>query len=213
LIFSVEGGLRERPSRAERAKRQSEGILRPLSRTSQTIVADRSAARFRVEALAAKHDRTTFCCGVPDLDAYVRERAGQDMRRHLASVFVLLEGASQVLGYFTLSQQAIGLESLPPELARRLPKYGLLPATLIGWLAVRGDCQGEGIGSLLLMDALLRSWRAARSVASYAIRVDATDEQARDFYLHHDFRPFPVERLKLFLPMADLDRLFSTSGL
>jgi GNAT superfamily N-acetyltransferase len=133
------------------------------------------------------------------------------MKRHLASAFVLLEGASPVLGYYTLSQQAISIESVPPELAKRLPKYGLLPATLIGRLAVHRDRQGEGIGSLLLMDALHRSWQAAHSVASYAVRVDATDERARDFYLHHGFRPLPVERLKLVLPMAELDRLFSTS--
>jgi len=27
-------------------------------------------------------------------------------------------------------------------------------------------------------------------------------------YLSHDFLPLPNERLKLFFPMADLDRLF-----
>jgi hypothetical protein len=99
------------------------------------------------------------------------------------------------------------MESISPEIAKRLPKYGLLPATLTGQLAVHGD-QGEGLGSLLLMDALRRSWQAAHDVASYAVRVDATDERALDFYPRHDFKPFPVERLKLFLPMADLDRLF-----
>ncbi len=59
------------------------------------------------------------------------------------------------------------------------------------------------------MDALHRSWQAAKEVASYAVRVDATDEQARDFYLRHDFLPFPNDGLKLFFPMADLDRLFA----
>jgi GNAT superfamily N-acetyltransferase len=173
-------------------------------------VTDRLTARFRIEMLAAEHDRTTFRCGVSELDAYIRERAVQDMKRHLANAFVLLEGASPVLGYYTLSQQAISMESVPAEIARKLPKYGMLPATLIGRLAVHADRQGDGLGSLLLMDALRRSWQAAHSVASYAVRVDATDERARNFYLRHDFRAFPVERLKLFLPMADLDRLFET---
>lgn len=172
-------------------------------------MAHRSAARLRIELLAADHDRVAFSCGVPELDIYIRERAGQDMKRHLASVFVLLEGGP-MLGYYTLSQQAISLESMPPEIAKRLPKYGLIPATLIGRLAVHADHQGRGLGSLLLVDALRRSWYAARTVASFAVRVDATDERAREFYLRHDFRPFPVERQRLFLPMADLERLFST---
>ncbi len=114
-----------------------------------------------------------------------------------------------MLGYYTLSQQVISLGDIPAVLAKKLPRYPLLPATLVGRLAVDSRRQGEGLGSLLLMDALHRSWQAAKAVASYAVRVDATDEQARDFYLRHDFLPFPCERLKLFFPMADLDRLFA----
>jgi len=41
------------------------------------------------------------------------------------------------------------------------------------------------------------------------VRADATDERARQFYLRYDFIPFPNERLRLFLPMAVLDRLFA----
>jgi len=90
-------------------------------------------------------------------------------------------------------------------MVRKLPKYPMLPATPIGRFAIARGRQGESLGGLLLMDALFRSWQAAQTVASYAVRVDATDERARDFYLRHDFLPFPVERLKLFFPMADLD--------
>jgi GNAT superfamily N-acetyltransferase len=72
--------------------------------------------------------------------------------------------------------------------------------------------QGEGLGRLLLGDALHRSWRAAHTVASYAVRVDAKDDGVRDFYVSHGFVPLPKERLRLFLPMADLDHLFSGEG-
>ncbi len=164
--------------------------------------------RLRFEALGPEHDRRTFSCGVPDLDAYLRERAGQDVKRHVAVVFVLVEHGPGVLGYYTLSQQVISLEDLPASTANKLPHYPFIPATLIGRLAVSSELQGEGLGSLLVMDALHRSWRAAQTVASYAVRVDATDEEARAFYLRHDFLAFPTERLKLFLPMADLDRRF-----
>ena len=170
---------------------------------------DRSGARFRIEVLGGEHDRDRFSCGVPDLDTYVRERAGQDAKRHIATAFVLLEDAVTVLGYYTLAQQVISLEDVPAKIAKKLPRYPLLPATLIGRLAVDEGRQGEGLGGLLLMDALHRSWQVAHTVASYAVRVDATDEKARHFYLRYDFLPFPKEPLKLFFPMADLDRLFS----
>jgi GNAT superfamily N-acetyltransferase len=166
------------------------------------------AAGFRIEPLSPEHDRRGFSCGVADLDKYLRERAGQDAKRHVATAFVLLEDGSAVLGYYTLAQQAISIEDLPSSTAEKLPRYPLLPATLIGRLALCTERQGEGLGSLLLMDALHRSWRAAQTVASYAVRVDATNEEARTFYLRHDFLAFPKERLKLFFPMADLDRRF-----
>jgi GNAT superfamily N-acetyltransferase len=175
-------------------------------------LASRQDETLRFEALHPAHDRSGFSCGVPALDTYLRERANQDAQRHVASTFVLLGDSSVVLGYYTLSQQVISLEDVPSELSKKLPKYPLLPAILVGRLAVDGRRQGGGLGSLLLMDALLRSWQTAQTVASCAVRVDATDDKAQDFYLRHDFLPFPNERLKLSFPMADLDRLFADEG-
>jgi GNAT superfamily N-acetyltransferase len=172
-------------------------------------LAGRSGGKYQIEPLDPGHDRRWFSCGVPDLDIYLRERASQDAKRHVAATFVVLEDAPMVLGYYTLCQQVISLGEVPAVLAKKLPRYPLLPATLVGRLAVDSRRQGEGLGSLLLMDALHRSWQAAKAVASYAVRVDATDEKASDFYLRHEFLPFPCERLKLFFPMADLDRLFA----
>ena len=172
-------------------------------------MAGRPGGKYQIEPLGPGHDRHGFSCGVPDLDTYLRERAGQDAKRHVAAAFVLSDGTGVVLGYYTLSQQVVSLADIPAALAKKLPRYPLLPATLVGRLAVDSRRQGEGLGSLLLMDALHRSWWAAKTVASYAVRVDATDEKAREFYLRHDFLPFPKDRLKLFFPMADLDRLFA----
>jgi hypothetical protein len=172
-------------------------------------VSDRFQTGLRVELLSREHDQSEFACGRLELDAYIRERAGQDMKRHLATAFVLVDDSPVVIGYYTLSQLALSLDDLPEEIARRLPRYPLVPGTLIGRLAVDMRRQGGGLGELLLIDALLRAWRTSRSVASYAILVDAIDERARDFYLGYDFIPRPRDPLKLFLPMRTLDRLFS----
>jgi GNAT superfamily N-acetyltransferase len=172
-------------------------------------VSEPGPGRFCIEALAPGHRRGEFRCGVPDLDSYLRERAGQDAKRHIATTFVLVGEAPDVRGYYTLSQQIVALSDLPADVGRRLPRYPLLPATLIGRLAVDSRHQGEGVGEMLLVDALLRSWEVAQSVASYAVRVDATDEAARAFYGRYGFIPLPVDGLKLFLPMAVLDELFA----
>src|SRR5277367_4111203 len=107
-----------------------------------------------VEPLGAAHDRAGFSCGNGVLDRYLREQASQDLRRGCATPFVLVPGvgASAVLGYYTLSSYGIDVGQLPPDVARKLPRYPLIPATLLGRLAIDQRHQGAGIGEFLLMD-------------------------------------------------------------
>lgn len=168
---------------------------------------EEESGRLRVEFLASRHLRNGFSCGHPVVDDYLRTRARQDAERGVANPFVVTQSAGRVVGYYTLSQTGVDLSSLPPVGRRRLPRYPLVPATLIGRLAVDQDHQGRGLGEFLLMDALDRSRRASRQVASFAVIVEAQDARARDFSVHYGFQPFPEEQLKLFIPMESLDRL------
>lgn len=54
-----------------------------------------AVADFRVEPLARRHDRAAFVCGVEDLDAYLKTRASQDMRRKANAVFVMVPASHQ----------------------------------------------------------------------------------------------------------------------
>ena len=75
-----------------------------------------------IEPLGSRHDRTSFCCGLPELDRYLARQAGQDVRRRIARVFVCAAGeADAVLGFYTLSALSIDLASLPEQLSRKLP--------------------------------------------------------------------------------------------
>jgi GNAT superfamily N-acetyltransferase len=160
----------------------------------------------RVEALAAQHDRNSFASGVEPLDRYFRLQAGQDTRKNLAAPFVLVLSGGIIAGYYTLSSTALQLAELPEQLARKLPRYPLVPATLLGRLAIDHRHQGKGYGRFLLADALYRSVRS--EIASFAVVVDAKNETARRFYEEESFLPLPQQPMKLFRPMADLSRLF-----
>jgi GNAT superfamily N-acetyltransferase len=98
------------------------------------------------------------------------------------------------------------LPDLPDDLARKLPRYPLVPATLLGRLAVDRRFRGRGYGRFLLADALYRALRS--EVASYAVIVEAKDDSARRFYERESFLPFPDQQGKLFRPMADIERVF-----
>ncbi len=163
-------------------------------------------ARLRVEALASSHDRSGFESGAEALDRYFRTQASQDARKNIAAPFVLITPEGSVAGYYTLSATSISLAELPELTARKLPRYPLVPATLLGRLAIDRRHQGRGYGRFLLADALYRSCRA--EIASFAVVVEASDEPARRFYEHECFLSLPGQPLKLYRPMADVVKLF-----
>lgn len=162
---------------------------------------------YRIEPLDPHHDRAGFRCGVAPLDRYLQQQASQDARKRVAAPFVLIEEPSgMIAGYYTLAATAIQLRDLPPAIASKLPKYPLVPATLLGRLAI--DERYRGLGERLLLDALYRSWRLSSEIASVAIVVDAKDDRAQAFYLRYEFLPFPEQNKRLFLPMSTVGRLF-----
>ena len=146
---------------------------------------------FRFEPLGSNHNRTLFRCGEEVLDRYFQTQATQDIRRRIANCFVAVETATgQVAAYYTLSAASIPLIDLPPEEAKRLPRYPTLPAVRVGRLAVDQRFHGRGLGAALLMDAVHRTMQAP--AAAFAIMVDAKNDQAVAFYQHHGFRPLPA---------------------
>ena len=169
-------------------------------------MSDEGEEKLRVEPLTSSHDRSAFDSGVEPLDRYLRTQAGQDARKNMAAPFVLVLPDRTVAGYYTLSSTSVQLGELPEQTVRKLPRYPLIPATLLGRLAVDRRQQGKGYGRFLLADAL---YRAARNeIASFAVIVDAKDDNARRFYERESFLPFPDQPMKLFRPMADIRKLF-----
>lgn len=158
----------------------------------------------RSEALSPAHDRLGFSCGVAALDDYLQRQASQDMRRHVAAVFVIVgeDQPQTILGYYTLASYAVETSGLPDETARKLPRYPTTPATLIGRLARSVD--HPGMGCLLLVDALGRILANIQQVASALVVVDAKDDIAAAFYRKHGFIPFGGFDRKLFLPMKTI---------
>ena len=146
---------------------------------------------------------------MPELDEYLHLRASQDAKRRVAAPFVMVDEARRVLGYYTLSAYGLRLAELPPDMAKKLPKYPLIPATLLGRLAVSHANQGQKLGRLLLMDALYRSWMNSAQVASVGVVAEAIDDAARRFYLHHEFAAVPEHARKLFIAMRTIAMLFA----
>jgi GNAT superfamily N-acetyltransferase len=163
----------------------------------------------RIETLGKGHDRSDFDCGVPELDIYLRTQAGQDAKRFVAAPYVLCEhGKPRVIGYYTLSTLSMDLEEVPQTLAARLPRHPVIPAILIGRLALDCRFHGQGLGEHLLLDALHRCARQAHVVAAVAVVVEAMHAKAAHFYRLFGFTPFPDSPRRLFIPMQAIIKLF-----
>ncbi len=162
-----------------------------------------------VEPLQKSHDREAFSCGHVVLDRYLQHQARQDALSQVAAVFVAVRPPNyKVLGFYSLSASSIHLGDLPPELAKKLPRYPHLPVTLLGRLAIDQACKGQGLGQFLLLDALYRSLQAAASIAAMAVVVDAKDAAAAAFYQRYGFVQLSASEGRLFLPMKTVAALF-----
>ena len=155
---------------------------------------------FRLEVLSAQHDRDSFDCGVEALNIYFARQAAQDVRRRASACYVALDAkTAKLAGYYTLAAAGVPLTDLPESLIKQLPRYPSVPVARVGRLAVDQAFHGKKLGGALLADAAVR---AARSeVAVFALVVDAKDDAAEAFYLHHGFQRFGITARQLIVSL------------
>ncbi len=164
---------------------------------------------FEFHLLDKSFDRENFDCGYLALNNFLKTKARQNQQTGFNRTFVVIKSddvKKMVLGYYSLSMGEINLMSLPENLLKKLPKHPV-PVVRMGRLAVDKSQQGQGIGHLLLVDALKRIIVAASSVGVYAVVVDAKNEDAKRFYLKYGFVQLVDESMSLFIPVETFAEL------
>jgi predicted GNAT family N-acyltransferase len=159
-----------------------------------------------ITPLNPTHDRKGFQCGVEALDRYLKIQTKQDVKRRIGRVFVATtpDNPKATIGYYTLSTLSIELNQLPEKLAWKWPKHPV-PAALIGRLAVSNAAQGQGVGKMLLADAIKRTLAVSDQIAIYAITVDAVNEKAKGFCEQFGFTRLSDDNPRLFLPLKSIN--------
>ena len=158
-----------------------------------------------IEALASTHDRRTFSCGVEALDEYLRRFARQHADANVSRTYVAAEGLT-VRGFYSLAMSAIRKENLPAKHLNRFPNFPL-PVARLARLAVEMRHQKQGLGELLLADALQRCLRLSVEIGMIGVIVDAKDDHARGWYERYEFERLPDSPLTLWLPTTAIARL------
>ena len=162
-----------------------------------------------VEPLNKVHDVSRFDCGRhASLNLWLQKYAWQNQANDSARTYVV-HRAQVVVGYYSISAGSVSRERATARAARGLANHPV-PVSLLARLAVDKNEQGNGLGSALLKDALLRIERAADVLGIRAVLVHAIDAEARAFYERYEFEPCPQDELHLMLLMKDLRRLLGS---
>lgn len=161
----------------------------------------------KVVLLDKSHDRSDFQCEEESLTEYIQKQVSQDLKKRLATCFVVSDDQQKVIGYYTLASESLGRDSIPEEYKRKIPKNYNVPVVLLGRLARHVSHKGTGLGEYLLLDALFRSYHFSRqSIGAMAVVVDPINENAIRFYSKYGFQMLP-DSGKMFIPMNVISKL------
>lgn len=155
-----------------------------------------------------RHERRSFDCGNGELNDWLANIAGQYAERDLARTYVAtLPGESGVVGYYSVCSHHVQFDCLSAAEAKGLPRHQHLPVVLLGKLAVCKSAQGQGLGRILLFDALRLAEHVSQQIGARAVEVDAIDENAHEFYLKHGFVALTDDANHLFLSMRFIRKM------
>lgn len=153
--------------------------------------------------LAAEHEVSTFECGVPELDDWLKRRAHQNEANRASRTFVITAG-NRVVGYYALATGAVAHELATGRVRRNMPEP--IPVMILARLAVDREYQGKGLGAALLRDALLRTLRASEVAGIRAVLLHTVEDSSKRFYLRHGVAESPIDPMTMMITLAEIER-------
>jgi GNAT superfamily N-acetyltransferase len=153
------------------------------------------------EPLRVDHLLTSFDCGVPSLDDWLKRRALNNQGSGASRSFVVCD-AGAVVAYCALAASAVAPSAAPGRFKRNMPDP--IPVVVLARLAVARSHHGQGLGRALFRDAAKRVVHAAQSIGIRGLLVHAISEEAKAFYLAQGLDVSPFEAMTLMVTVADL---------
>jgi GNAT superfamily N-acetyltransferase len=160
------------------------------------------------ETLRDDHDVSTFNCGKPALDNWLRQRAKSNQRLGFTAVVVVHE-AMRVAGFYGLTPSTLDRSHLPRAIRTGQPPDPI-PCLLLAQLATDIAYARRGIGKGLLGHAFRRSLAAAKLIGGRVLVVHALDDEAAEFWRRRGFVPSKTQPMLLFQAMTAIAESVAT---
>ncbi len=165
--------------------------------------------RFIQERLGPQHDRASFVCSrEPTLQSYLTDsgRGPRDNDRNVSAVHVLLDTQTgrKIVGYFTVSNASVIPAAVPPQIAKKLPRYDSWGCVRLGRMARHDDYAGYGLGTILIARAFVAALTISETSGSFAMIVDAKNDMLVEWYSSLGFQPLIDLARTLFITNATM---------
>lgn len=156
------------------------------------------------------HNRDNFDCGENSLNNFIKSQANQRQKRHDAVTHVAVSRDSEIpkiiLGFYTLSNNALLYQSLPKKQVKVLPEMQAIPSVKIARLARNSLYTNSGFGEYILMDALRYIYKMATTqIGIYAIDVDVVNEHVKKFYKKFGFTELQDSEASMFITIETVE--------
>lgn len=181
---------------------------------------ERNERTFTIEPFDPdRHDRSSFSCGVAQVDNYFRKTAGKLARADNVRMFVMVAPDGAVAGFYALNAHSVHYSELPKRYARTRPGHGTIPAGFISMIGRDERFRGSGYGSVLLADALKRIATAADSLGLAVVMLDVLDcgvvertARRKALYDSYGFQALASNPMRMFLSIGTVRELVDLGG-
>jgi ribosomal protein S18 acetylase RimI-like enzyme len=155
-----------------------------------------------IELLNKSHNRAQFDCGAELLNQFLKATARQHIQKGISRTYVLTEqqDPQTIIGFFTLTLCEVRGGKLPAEIAKKYPDQ--VPGVKLARLAVDRQWQRQGIGEILMVEAMQRALLVADTAGGIGLFVDAKDGAAQSYYARYGFITLEDNPLEMFLPLS-----------
>ncbi len=158
------------------------------------------------EPITRKHDRSTFDCGDPALNAFLQRYARQSHDQGAAKTFLAIDDNTKaILGFYSLAPASLAYHRAPDAMRRGLARHDI-PGFRLARIAIDRSHQRQGLGGQLLLAAGRRCLQIAASVGGTILIIDAKNDRAAAWYASYGAVPLLDAAHTLVLPLATVER-------
>jgi ribosomal protein S18 acetylase RimI-like enzyme len=163
-----------------------------------------------------RHDRSSFSCGVAQVDNFFQSTANKLSKADNIRVHVLETATGSIIGFYALNAHSVSYSDLPERFAKDRPRHGNIPAVYLSMIGIDRKYQNQGFGGAILAEALARISAAADTIGIKVVLLDILDcgnpdlvERRRALYERYGFLPLPGKALRYFMPLATVRQLLA----